>query len=102
MANDIVGAHGHQVLADRVVAIQSACDLGLGSYAVGRSHDQGPPQSVRHLRHRAELADQTVAEITAAGFDKICFAWAGGFEPGGHDADYWRAQLPGELAWLAS
>jgi S-formylglutathione hydrolase FrmB len=27
---------------------------------------------------------------------------AGGFEPGGHDADYWRAQLPGELAWLAS
>ena len=27
---------------------------------------------------------------------------AGGFEPGGHDADYWRTQLPGELAWLAS
>ena len=27
---------------------------------------------------------------------------AGGFYPGGHDADFWRAQLPGELTWLAS
>ena len=27
---------------------------------------------------------------------------AGGFYPGGHDADYLHAQLPGELAWLAS
>jgi hypothetical protein len=27
---------------------------------------------------------------------------AGGFEPGGHDAEFWREQLPGELAWLAS
>jgi len=43
-------------------------------------------------RNRPELAEQTVAEITAAGFDKICFAWAGGFEPGqGH---YYRMQGP--------
>ena len=27
---------------------------------------------------------------------------AGGFSPGGHDASYWRAQLPAELAWLDS
>jgi enterochelin esterase-like enzyme len=27
---------------------------------------------------------------------------AGGFAPGGHDEAYWRQQLPGELAWLAS
>ncbi|MCV6985049.1 hypothetical protein H7H78_06190 [Mycobacterium shinjukuense] len=27
---------------------------------------------------------------------------AGGFSPGGHDVDYWRAQLPDELAWMAS
>ena len=27
---------------------------------------------------------------------------AGGFQPGGHDAEYWRGQLPGELAWLTS
>jgi enterochelin esterase-like enzyme len=27
---------------------------------------------------------------------------AGSFSPGGHDVDYWRAQLPGELAWMAS
>jgi enterochelin esterase-like enzyme len=27
---------------------------------------------------------------------------AGSFSAGGHDMDYWRAQLPGELAWMAS
>ncbi|KAA1252105.1 esterase family protein [Mycobacterium simiae] len=27
---------------------------------------------------------------------------AGSFSPGGHDTDYWREQLPGELAWMAS
>jgi S-formylglutathione hydrolase FrmB len=27
---------------------------------------------------------------------------AGSFSPGGHDVSYWRQQLPGELAWLAS
>ncbi len=27
---------------------------------------------------------------------------AGGFSDGGHDMDYWRAELPGELAWMAS
>jgi S-formylglutathione hydrolase FrmB len=27
---------------------------------------------------------------------------AGSFSPGGHDMDYWRAQLPGELAWMAT
>ncbi|MBV9722850.1 MAG: hypothetical protein JO082_13155, partial [Mycobacterium sp.] len=27
---------------------------------------------------------------------------AGAFTSGGHDATYWREQLPGELAWLAS
>jgi len=45
--------------------------------------------------------------------DRFCFATrvfvnqlkkppAGGFSEGGHDTDYWRAQLPGELAWMAS
>ncbi|OIN22548.1 hypothetical protein A3649_02740 [Mycobacterium ulcerans] len=27
---------------------------------------------------------------------------AGSFSPGGHDAEYWREHLPGELAWMAS
>lgn len=27
---------------------------------------------------------------------------SGGFSPGGHDVTFWRQQLPGELAWLAS
>jgi enterochelin esterase-like enzyme len=27
---------------------------------------------------------------------------AGSFSAGGHDMDYWRAQLPGELAWMAT
>ena len=26
---------------------------------------------------------------------------AGGFSPGGHDASFWSAQLPGEITWLA-
>lgn len=26
---------------------------------------------------------------------------AGGFSPGGHDASFWSAQLPGELTWMA-
>ncbi len=43
-------------------------------------------------RNRAELADAALAEINAAGFNKVCFAWAGGFEPGqGH---YYRIQGP--------
>jgi hypothetical protein len=43
-------------------------------------------------RNRAELADAALAEIDAAGFNKICFAWAGGFAPGqGH---YYRIQGP--------
>ena len=36
-------------------------------------------------RHRAELAEQDLAKIAAAGFDKIHFSWAGGLEAGqGH------------------
>jgi enterochelin esterase-like enzyme len=27
---------------------------------------------------------------------------AGSFSAGGHDVDYWRAQLPGELAWIVT
>jgi hypothetical protein len=43
-------------------------------------------------RYRAEIADATNAEIEAAGFDKVYFAWAGGTEPGiGH---YYRIQGP--------
>lgn len=43
-------------------------------------------------RDRTELADATLAEINAAGFDKICFAWAGGFAPG--EGHYYRIQGP--------
>jgi hypothetical protein len=43
-------------------------------------------------RNRAELADQTRAELAAAGFDTICFGWAGGFEPG--EGHYYRLQGP--------
>jgi len=46
-------------------------------------------------------------------FDRFCFATrqfvnqlknppAGSFSLGGHDIGYWRTQLPGELAWMAS
>ena len=26
---------------------------------------------------------------------------AGGFSPGGHDGEFWSAQLPAEISWLA-
>ena len=43
-------------------------------------------------RDRAEIADQDLARIQQAGFDKILFAWAGGLERGqGH---YYRVQGP--------
>ena len=43
-------------------------------------------------RLRPELADQDLAKIAAAGFEKIRFAWAGGIEPGqGH---YYRLHGP--------
>ena len=46
-------------------------------------------------------------------FDRFCFATrqfvgqlktppAGSFSLGGHDIGYWRMQLPGELAWMAT
>ena len=45
--------------------------------------------------------------------DRFCFAArqfvaqlktppSGSFSEGGHDIDYWRAQLPGELSWMAT
>ncbi len=43
-------------------------------------------------RARPLLADETFAAITAAGLDKISFAWAGAFEPG--TANYYRIQGP--------
>ena len=43
-------------------------------------------------RCRTEIADATLAEITAAGLDRLCFAWAGGFVPG--EGHYYRIQGP--------
>jgi hypothetical protein len=43
-------------------------------------------------RWRPELADETFAKITAAGLDKITFAWAGAMERG--EANYYRIQGP--------
>ncbi len=43
-------------------------------------------------RCRPEIADQDLAKIEKAGFDKILFAWAGGLELG--DGHYYRVQGP--------
>lgn len=43
-------------------------------------------------RHRPEQAEADLKKIEKAGFGKVCFAWAGGLEPGqGH---YYRIQGP--------
>jgi hypothetical protein len=44
------------------------------------------------FRHRAELAEQDLAKIQQAGWDKLHFAWAGGLEPG--EGHYYRIQGP--------
>ncbi len=43
-------------------------------------------------RWRPELAAETFAKISAAGLDKLAFAWAGGLEPG--EGNYYRIQGP--------
>ncbi len=43
-------------------------------------------------RWRPELAAETFAKITAAGLDRLTFAWAGGLERG--DGNYYRIQGP--------
>lgn len=43
-------------------------------------------------RWRPELAGETFAKISAAGLDKLIFAWAGGLERG--DGNYYRIQGP--------
>jgi len=56
---------------------------------------------------------QIPLRVDCGTFDRFCFATrqfvnqlktppAGSFSLGGHDMGYWRAQLPGELAWMAS
>lgn len=42
--------------------------------------------------YRAELAEQELAKIMAAGWDKVYFAWAGSVEPG--QPHYYRIQGP--------
>jgi hypothetical protein len=44
------------------------------------------------FRHRPELAETDMRRIQAAGLDKVCFAWAGGLEPG--KPHYYRVQGP--------
>ncbi len=44
------------------------------------------------FRHRPEVAEDDLKKIQDAGFGRVCFAWAGGLEPGqGH---YYRVQGP--------
>lgn len=38
---------------------------------------------------------------TSAFIEQLPHPPAGGTSPGGHDAGFWSAQLPGELAWMA-
>ena len=43
-------------------------------------------------RHRAEIASQDIIKIDQAGWDKVVFAWQGGFEPG--QPHYYRIKGP--------
>ena len=41
------------------------------------------------------------AAATGAFIDQLPNPPAGGFSPGGHDGEFWSAQLPAEISWLA-
>lgn len=41
-------------------------------------------------RHRPDVAAEDIAKLEKAGLDKVCFAWAGGFERG--EPHYYRVQ----------
>lgn len=45
--------------------------------------------------------DDPFAAATRAFIAQLPTPPAGGFSPGGHDAAFWSAQLPAELAWIA-
>lgn len=42
--------------------------------------------------HRGELSEQELSQIAKAGWEKVTFSWAGGFEPG--QPHYYRVQGP--------
>jgi len=67
---------------------------GLPAARMNPDQRQTLEELVREFAHRfrVELADDDLKKIEAAGWDKVCFAWAGGLEPGqGH---YFRVQGP--------
>lgn len=73
------------------------------------SYDDWVQHSVNNLPALSQLSLRVDCGIN----DRFCFATrqfvnqlknqpAGSFSAGGHDVGYWRKQLPGELAWMAS
>ena len=66
VADDIVGAHRHQVAADAVAAAEQARDLGLGADAVGGTHQHGPAITGRQLQRGTEPAQPT-QQVVGAG-----------------------------------
>ncbi len=54
---DVIDAHRHQVLADRVVAVPLEGQLELGADAVGARHQHRFAIFLRKLEQRAEAAD---------------------------------------------
>ncbi len=71
--------------------------LGLANSALTQAQHELLVTLVKEYayRHRAEIAEQDLAKIQHAGWDKVYFAWAGGTAPG--DLNYYRVQGPGFL-----
>src|SRR5262249_9403201 len=77
----------NEILTSNKARIDPLAPAGLpaGQMTASQQKDLRALLDLYITRNRAELADQTRAEIDAAGFDKVCFGWAGGLEPGqGH------------------
>ena len=94
-----------------ICAISPALFTSFAGSAPGSfdSYDDWVQNSVLGL----PALSQIPLRVDCGTFDRFCFATrafvnqlktppAGSFSIGGHDIGYWRTQLPGELAWMAS
>ncbi|MEK7675957.1 MAG: DUF3500 domain-containing protein [Verrucomicrobiota bacterium] len=78
--------------ADRKARLLSPDGLALGKMTKPQADQLWNLIREYVYRYRPELADQDLKKITAAGPDKIFFAWAGSVQPG--QPHYYRVQGP--------
>lgn len=86
-----------EIASSNLRKVTAGAPAGVSYERLSKAQRELLAQVIREFiaRHRAELADAAWEKIVKDGLEKICFAWAGGIEPGqGH---YYRVQGPSFL-----